>query len=310
MSESKTAHLALLLTVITLILAVIFWYYPWQARLGVTEEAAGPTTTLLGPDDSSPTSPDAVQVEAKADESAVEFDEQSATTTTQRSPSTAQQPVSTQAPPGSSVARTSPPGSPHSFSTVASSGEVVLSWAAPADTGGASLERYDLEKEGDGIRSLSATSLTWSGLANGATYRFRVRACNASGCGNWTDWSSATTPRPTSTTVRTTTTSTTIQQVPQVYYARSWEGGPSAFTQLRAGGSRFPVPADTNIAIRCRTLVDNDIASNNGWYFQLAHPGLEGLWGPATNYDSQPAGQGLSFRFSDTPELRSDIPMC
>jgi len=40
-------------------------------------------------------------------------------------------------------------------------------------------------------------STSWGGLNPGGTYRVRVRACNAVGCGAYSGWASATLPRPT-----------------------------------------------------------------------------------------------------------------
>ena len=68
------------------------------------------------------------------------------------------------------------------------------------------------------------------------------------------------------------------------------------------------MPRDAEIEIECSGFVENDIASNNGWYFRLLEPGFEGLWAPATAFDSQEAGRGLPFRFADSPE--SSVPRC
>lgn len=70
-----------------------------------------------------------------------------------------------------------------------------LTWVAPADTGGASLQRYVLQRSSDGgltwVTLSTGTSLTPSYLArylrNGRTYRFRVAAQNVAGRGPWSD---------------------------------------------------------------------------------------------------------------------------
>ncbi len=70
-----------------------------------------------------------------------------------------------------------------------------LTWLAPADSGGAPLQRYVLQRSSDGgvswVTMATGTSLTPSYLArylrNGRTYRFRVAAQNVAGRGPWSD---------------------------------------------------------------------------------------------------------------------------
>ena len=70
------------------------------------------------------------------------------------------------------------------------SGEVKLTWTAPAD-GGAAITDYVIESSTDGTSWTTvsdgvstATTFTMSGLTNGTTYRFRVTAQNAVGVGS------------------------------------------------------------------------------------------------------------------------------
>ncbi|GAA5105009.1 hypothetical protein GCM10023339_00490 [Alloalcanivorax gelatiniphagus] len=64
----------------------------------------------------------------------------------------------------------------------AANGRVTLSWAAPADDGGAPVTDY-VVVVGAQVHTTSATSLTVSGLAVGTTYRVAVAARNAVGTG-------------------------------------------------------------------------------------------------------------------------------
>jgi titin len=72
------------------------------------------------------------------------------------------------------------------------SGQVKLTWNAPASTGGAAITDYEVQRSADGITWTSiddgrpaATSSIVGDLANGTTYSFRVAAMNSVGTGPW-----------------------------------------------------------------------------------------------------------------------------
>ena len=88
------------------------------------------------------------------------------------------------------------PGAPLGLSAVVApasgvgSGEVRLSWAAPASDGGSPVTDYVIERSTNGFTWVTvvdgvstATSHTVSGLSNGTAYQFRVTAHNAVGDG-------------------------------------------------------------------------------------------------------------------------------
>ena len=94
--------------------------------------------------------------------------------------------------------RPNPPTIPQSFSAVPGNAQAELSWTAPADNGGAEIEKYEVSRsDGAGWTSwtdaASNTSHTFTGLTNGTSYTFRVRAVNAAG--NGTAASASATPR-------------------------------------------------------------------------------------------------------------------
>lgn len=68
-----------------------------------------------------------------------------------------------------------------------------LTWAAPGDQGCA-ISQYQVETDTGLSQSASTTTHTFSGLANGTAYRFRVRAVNSVGNGAWSSWSTTVTP--------------------------------------------------------------------------------------------------------------------
>lgn len=77
------------------------------------------------------------------------------------------------------------PGTPGSLAAVAlSSGEVGLTWTAPAANGSA-LTGYLITSSGGATLSIAApaTSVTFSGLVNGEDYSFTIHAINAVGAG-------------------------------------------------------------------------------------------------------------------------------
>ena len=93
------------------------------------------------------------------------------------------------------------PDAPTGLSATVSDQEVDLIWTAPASNGGATILRYEYELDFSGTWTSTggtATSYTVTGLTNGQTYRFRVRAVNRVGAGLATSSRSAT---PTSTVV-------------------------------------------------------------------------------------------------------------
>jgi hypothetical protein len=83
----------------------------------------------------------------------------------------------------------SPPGAPTAFSVLAWDGAAQLVWAAPASSGGAPVTGYRVYRgssPGGGVEVASLGLVTgWadSGLSNGATYYYSVRAVNSAGPG-------------------------------------------------------------------------------------------------------------------------------
>ena len=80
--------------------------------------------------------------------------------------------------------RTSVPGAPSTLTAVGGDGQVVLSWDAPASDGGAAITDYEyrINRSGPWIPIGSTdTTYTVTGLVNGTSYVFEVRAVNAAG---------------------------------------------------------------------------------------------------------------------------------
>ena len=86
----------------------------------------------------------------------------------------------------SATPTTTEPEAPESLSFTPGDGQVTLRWRAPTNDGGETILRYEYEQDGSGTwisTDSTATSHTVTGLTNGQTYTFRVRAVNALGNG-------------------------------------------------------------------------------------------------------------------------------
>ena len=81
---------------------------------------------------------------------------------------------------------TTEPEAPESLRFTPGDGQVTLRWRAPTNDGGSEITHYEYEQDGSGTwisTGGTATSHTVTGLNNGQTYTFRVRAVNALGNG-------------------------------------------------------------------------------------------------------------------------------
>jgi hypothetical protein len=97
----------------------------------------------------------------------------------------------------------STPGAPTSVSGSAGTGQVSLTWSAPASNGGKAITDYTIQYSSDSgstwttfsKTASTATSKTVTGLTNGTSYIFRVAAVNTIGTGSYSSNSSAVTPQ-------------------------------------------------------------------------------------------------------------------
>ena len=104
---------------------------------------------------------------------------------------------STRKPP--SRPRTSAPGAPRNLTAVGGDGQVVLTWRAPSSDGGAAITDYEyrIDRRNPWISTGSTdTTYTVTGLVNGTSYTFQVRAVNRRGKGRASSRAEATPVAP------------------------------------------------------------------------------------------------------------------
>ena len=90
-----------------------------------------------------------------------------------------------------------PPGAPTSGIAVAADRSVSVSWTAPADSGSYPISTYQVTSAPGGrscLVAVPALTCTVSGLTNGTSYTFTVRALNGAGWGASSDPSNAVIP--------------------------------------------------------------------------------------------------------------------
>lgn len=91
-----------------------------------------------------------------------------------------------------------PPSAPLNAAATAGDRAAIVTWAAPAESGSSAVGSYQVTAVPGGATCLAtapARSCRVTGLANGTSYTFRVRALNSAGWGSYSDPSNAVTPR-------------------------------------------------------------------------------------------------------------------
>jgi len=83
------------------------------------------------------------------------------------------------------IRTTTVPGAPTGVSATPGDGRVTLNWTAPSSNGGSVILRYEVSRDNgvNWVNVSSNTSHTFTGLTNGTSYTFRVRAVNSVGNG-------------------------------------------------------------------------------------------------------------------------------
>ncbi len=93
----------------------------------------------------------------------------------------------------------SPPGAPTGVTAIRGNAQAGVSWAAPTDDGGSPITGYTVTASPGGQTATvdgATTTAVVTGLTNGTSYTFTVRATNAAGTGPASTPSNAVTPGP------------------------------------------------------------------------------------------------------------------
>lgn len=173
------------------------------------------------------------------------------------------------------------PGTPTGLTSTSDylSNVVALSWHAPADNGDDRIRYYDVQADGKDVQRCPATSCRISGLTNGHTYTFRVRAENSIGPSR--GWSNTAKGEPDAYTGTVRNLRVTHQRDRQVSlswappapcdcspvqkYRISWPGG--GIRTIGAGQTTYVANVDSNgdqVTFTVVPLNDKGLKTNQG----------------------------------------------
>jgi len=189
---------------------------------------------------------------------------------------------------------------PTALSATPSSTQVVLSWTAPAATGGSAIVGYRVETSTNGgttwstlVADTSSTSTTYSatGLTNGQQYGFRVSAINGAGVG-------VASAIATSTPFTTASSPASITAIPaDTQVLLTWVAGASNGASITgyviersddAGSTWSTVSANTNSGLT-RYIVTG-LTNGVSYTFRIAALNQAGTGGATTSTATVPAG--------------------
>lgn len=192
------------------------------------------------------------------------------------------------------------PGTPGAITgpTSSSTGSYALGWGASSGT----VSRYELQQNGTLVYTGTALSTTLNGRSDG-TYRYRVRACNAAGCGEFTAEHLLTVlllpaaPNPVSAPA----------QSASGVYAVSWTK-PSGFVvdgyriERRSGTGPWSA---TDVGPELSYTYSNSI---DGTYFHRVYARNASGFGPVSNEVAVVVELQLTETLPDNPLVQPDVP--
>ena len=189
-----------------------------------------------------------------------------------------------------------PPTAPTGAAATAGNGSAAVTWVAPTNAGSYPITHYQVVSTPSGgtcLVAAPATSCEVTGLTNGTTYTFAVRALNGAG---WGDYSSASNPvRPTGAT-----------PAPDPVPVPPLQPGQS---QLVVDGTVTPVQVDPNSRSDGLTITGEDFSMNlkglgrDGKPLNLSPDGALIL-----NEDRQVDTSGSGFQAASEVDLYIDPP--
>lgn len=201
------------------------------------------------------------------------------------------------------------PGAPTGLRTTSDflSNVVALSWNAPKDNGDDPIQHYEVQADGQTVQQCPATSCRITGLDNGHSYTFRVRAVNSAGPSR--SWSNPAKGEPDAYTGPVRALRVTRQRDHRVSlawsppapcdcskvkkYRISWPGG--GITSVGAGTRTYDASVDSNgnpVEFTVVPLNDKGVKTDKG-----PTSTVEGMGAGKPDTPAQP-----TFQWSDTAD--------
>ncbi len=185
---------------------------------------------------------------------------------------------------GAFLAAVTAPTAPRSVIAKAGNAKVKLTWLAPASNGGATINKYAVQraKAGGQWRTIAypaSRSYTPTGLTNGVRYYFRVRAHNAAG------WSPASTivnavPRTVPTAPRSPVATPGNTTVKLAWLAPASNGGATINKYRVQRATTSSGPWTTIATPTTRSYTTTGLTNGTRYYFRIAAHNAVG-WSPA-----------------------------
>jgi large repetitive protein len=184
--------------------------------------------------------------------------------------------------PSTAIVPKARPGKPVVASATPADRSVALQWPAPAANGAAItnyLIRFSTDSGAnwtnapDGVSALSTETV--SGLANGTSYIFQVRAVNVVGEGEWSDSTTATVPRKQASAPQALAGTAGNEQVTLTWAAPTSDGGTAVtgyiveYATTVNGPWQTPTP-ELTLNGSSTTAVVQGLKNGTGYFFQMA----------------------------------------
>ncbi|MEI2775064.1 MAG: Ig-like domain-containing protein [Tetrasphaera sp.] len=168
--------------------------------------------------------------------------------------------------PSNAVTPRDAPDTPAAPSAEPGDSAVELTWPVP-DSGGGDITGYTVQMNpGGDERSTTTNSLRWSGLDNGSSYRFRVKARSEGGTSEYSEYSAAVTPAGPPGAPRNVRATLTPGDGGDPVVTVSWSAAdghgatPDSYTVFRAGTST-PLFTGNALSAEIRVAVSPDPVS-------------------------------------------------
>jgi hypothetical protein len=183
------------------------------------------------------------------------------------------------------------PGAPTSVGGTSNENtQITVTWTAPASNGGSAITDYEVtvynstggdpvEVKGDWTRSVgsSGTTFVFTGLANGTSYTFKVRAINASGEGSYSTASEADTPSSVASAPTSVAGTSNENGQSTVTWTAPFSNGGSAITDYEVtvynsvGGDPVGVTGDwtRSVGSSGTTFIFTGLTNGNSYTFKV-----------------------------------------